>query len=96
LLLVGTLLGLFVTYWLPWILFFVGEDPAWLFGSTAASLMTVTFLFTVKFYNRSALWALTLPFAAAFYGYATFLSAVRYWLGRGAQWKGRSQAPSGS
>ena len=95
-LLVGTLLGLFVTYWLPWILFFVDEDPAWLFGSTAASLMTVTFLFTVKFYNRSALWALTLPFAAAFYGYATFLSAVRYWLGRGAQWKGRSQAPGGS
>ena len=95
-LLVGTLLGLFVTYWLPWILFFAGEDPAWLFGSTAASLMTVTFLFTVKFYNRSALWALTLPFAAAFYGYATFLSAVRYWLGRGAQWKGRSQAPGGS
>lgn len=96
LLLVATLLGLFVTYWLPWILFFVGEDPAWLLGSTAASLMTVTFLFTVKFYNRSALWALTLPFAATFYAYATFLSAVRYWLGCGAQWKGRSQAPSGS
>jgi hopene-associated glycosyltransferase HpnB len=96
LLLAATLLGLFVTYWLPWILFFAGEDPAWLLGSTAASLMTVTFLFSVKFYNRSAIWALTLPFAAAFYGYATFLSAVRYWLGRGAQWKGRSQAPSGS
>jgi len=95
-LLVATLLGLFVTYWLPWILFFAGEDPAWLLGSTAASLMTVTFLFTVKFYNRSALWALTLPFAAAFYAYATFLSAIRYCLGRGAQWKGRSQAPGGS
>ena len=96
LLLVAMLLGLFVTYWLPWILFFAGEDPAWLLGSTAASLMTVTFLFTVKFYNRLALWALSLPFAAGFYGYATFLSAIRFWLGRGAQWKGRSQAPSGS
>jgi hopene-associated glycosyltransferase HpnB len=96
LLLIATLLGLFVTYWLPWILFFAGEDPAWLLGSTAASLMTVTFLFAVKFYNRSVILAVTLPFAAAFYGYATFLSAVRYWLGRGAQWKGRSQAPSGS
>jgi hopene-associated glycosyltransferase HpnB len=92
LLLIATLIGLFVTYWLPWILFFAGEEPAWLLGSTAASLMTVTFLFTVKFYNRSAIWALTLPFAAAFYGYTTFLSAVRYWLGHGAQWKGRSQA----
>ena len=96
LLLVATLLGLFVTYWLPWILFFAGEDPAWLLGSTAASLMTVTFLFTVKFYACPAIWALTLPFAAAVYGYLTFLSAVRYWLGRGAQWKGRSQAPKGS
>jgi hopene-associated glycosyltransferase HpnB len=96
LLLAATLFGLFVTYWVPWILFFAGEDPAWLLGSTAASLMMVTFLFTVKFYNRSALWALTLPFAAAFYGYATCLSAVRYWLGRGAQWKGRVQAPHDS
>jgi len=94
-LLVATLLALFVTFWLPWILFFGGEDPAWLLGSTAASLMTVTFLFTAKFYGRPAIWALTLPFAAAFYGYATFLSAVRYWLGRGAQWKGRSQARKG-
>jgi hopene-associated glycosyltransferase HpnB len=96
LLVAATLFGLFVTYWVPWILFFAGEDPAWLLGSTAASLMMVTFLFTVKFYNRSALWALTLPFAAAFYGYATCLSAVRYWLGRGAQWKGRVQAPHDS
>jgi hopene-associated glycosyltransferase HpnB len=95
-LLAATLISLFLTYWLPWILFFVGEDPAWLLGSTAASLMTVTFLFTVKFYGLSALWALTLPFAAAFYGYATFLSAVRYWLGHGGQWKGRAQAPRGS
>jgi len=37
LLLAATLLGLFVTYWLPWILFFASEDPAWLLGSTAAS-----------------------------------------------------------
>jgi hopene-associated glycosyltransferase HpnB len=96
LLLAATMFGLFVTYWLSWILFFVGEDPAWLLGSTAASLMTVTFLFTVKFFNRSAFWALTLPLAAAFYGYATFLSAVRYWFGRGAQWKGRVQAPHDS
>ena len=91
-LLVGTVLGLFATYLLPWISFFTAEDPAWILGSTAISLMTVTFLMTVKFYNLSPAWALTLPFAAVFYGYATCVSAVRYWLGRGGQWKGRSQA----
>jgi hypothetical protein len=91
-LLIGTLLGLFATYLLPWISFFTAEDPAWILGSTAISLMTITFLLTVKFYNLSPAWALTLPFAAVFYGYATCVSAVRYWLGRGGQWKGRAQA----
>ncbi|HET9994260.1 MAG TPA: glycosyltransferase [Candidatus Acidoferrum sp.] len=91
-LLIGTLLGLFATYLLPWISFFTAEDPAWILGSTAVSLMTVTFFLTVKFYNLSPAWALTLPFAAIFYGYATCVSAVRYWLGRGGQWKGRAQA----
>lgn len=91
-LLIGTLLGLLATYLLPWISFFTAEDPAWILGSTAISLMTITFLLTVKFYNLSPAWALSLPFAAVFYGYATCVSAVRYWLGRGGQWKGRTQA----
>jgi hypothetical protein len=55
--------------------------------------MTVTFGVTVRFYGLPWPWALTLPFAAVFYGSATLLSAVRYWLGRGGQWKGRTQAP---
>jgi hopene-associated glycosyltransferase HpnB len=93
--LVVTLIGLFVTFWLAWILFFTGDDPAWIMASTAVSLMTTTFLLTVRFYRLSPVWAFTLPVAALFYGYATWLSAVRYWLGRGGQWKGRAQAPRG-
>jgi hopene-associated glycosyltransferase HpnB len=93
--LVATLAGLFVTFWLAWILFFTGNDPAWIMASTAVALMTTTFLLTVLFYGLPAYWAFTLPFAALFYGYATCLSAVRYWLGRGGQWKGRAQAPKG-
>ena len=95
-LLLATLVALFSTYVLPWISFFQGDDPAWFLAATAASLMSVSFGVTVRFYNLSFLWALTLPFAAIFYGYATCLSAVRYWLGRGGQWKGRSQAPFGT
>ncbi len=94
-LLVVTLIGLFVTFWLAWILFFTGDDPAWIMASTAVSLMTTTFLLTVRFYGLSPVWAFTLPAAALFYGYATCVSAVRYWLGRGGQWKGRTQAPRG-
>jgi hopene-associated glycosyltransferase HpnB len=92
-LLVVTLAGLLATFWLAWILFLTGNDPAWIMASTAISIMTTTFLLTVSFYGVSPLWAFTLPLAAAFYAYATCLSAVRHWLGRGAQWKGRSQAP---
>jgi hopene-associated glycosyltransferase HpnB len=92
-LLAVTLMGLLVTFWLAWILFFTGDDPAWIMASTAVSLMTTTFLLTVRFFRLSPLWAFTLPLAALFYGYATCVSAVRYWLNRGGQWKGRAQAP---
>lgn len=91
--LIATLLALFVTYILPWISFSAGDDPAWFLAGTALCLMAVSFGVTVRFYNLSFFWALTLPIAAAFYGYATCVSALRYWLGRGGQWKGRSQAP---
>jgi len=94
-LLIATMLGLFVTYLLAWIAFFTLDDPGWLLASTAISIMTATYGVTVRFYGLPWLWALTLPFAAVFYGYATCVSAVRYWLGRGGQWKGRAQAPRG-
>jgi hopene-associated glycosyltransferase HpnB len=91
--LVLALAGLFVTFILPWFSFLSGEDPAWFLASTAICLMTVTFGVTVRFYALPWPWALALPLAALYYGYATCVSAVRYWLGRGGQWKGRIQAP---
>jgi hypothetical protein len=45
----------------------------------------------VRFYRLNPLWALTLPVAALFYMGATVHSAVKFWLGRGGQWKGRAQ-----
>jgi hopene-associated glycosyltransferase HpnB len=96
LLLIATLAGLFVTYLLAWICFFTLDDPGWLLASTAISIMTATYGATVRFYGLPWLWALTVPLAAVFYGYATFLSALRYWLGSGGQWKGRVQAPRGN
>ena len=91
-LLLATLAGLFATYLLPWILFFAYPGEAWWFVDTTIALMAATFAVTVRFYGLSWPWALTLPVAALFYGYATCVSAVRFWLGRGGQWKGRSQA----
>ena len=45
----------------------------------------------VRFYDLNAAWALTLPFSAAFYLIATMDSALKYWTGRGGEWKGRAQ-----
>ncbi len=93
--LVLALSGLLLTFLLPWFSFLSGEDPAWFLASTAICLMTVTFGVTVRFYALPWPWALALPLAAVYYGYATCVSAVRYWLGRGGQWKGRAQASQG-
>ena len=92
LLLLGTLTGMLLTYVAPVVLAFHPQPVVWPLGLAAWLLMAVTYLPTVRFYGLSPLWAPFLPIAAAFYSYATWLSAVRYWLGRGGQWKGRAQA----
>jgi hopene-associated glycosyltransferase HpnB len=92
-LLLGTLLGMFLTYIVPPVFAFHTQPLVWRLSLAAWALMTVSYLLTVRYYRLSPLWAPFLPVAAAFYSYATWLSAVRHWLGRGGQWKGRSQAP---
>jgi len=93
LLLLGTLAGMILTYLVPVALTFHLQSLVWRLGLACWVLMTLTYLPTVRFYGLSPLWAPLLPLAAAFYSHATLLSAVRYWLGRGGQWKGRAQAP---
>ena len=93
LMLAGTLLGMFLTYIAPILLLFAYDSTAMAVGFAAWLLMTLSFLPTVRFYRLSAVWAPGLPLTAVFYTYATWLSAVRYWMGRGGLWKGRAQAP---
>jgi len=91
--LLGTVAGMVLTYVVPVAMAFSPHAAVWRLGLAAWVLMTLTFLATVRFYRLSPLWAPLLPVAAAFYSYATVVSAVRYWKGHGGQWKGRSQAP---
>lgn len=91
-LLLAIVAGMVLTYVAPLILVFNTEPLVWRLSFAAWALMTITYLPTVRFYSLSPLWAALLPVAAAFYSYATCLSAVRYWRGRGGQWKGRAQA----
>jgi hopene-associated glycosyltransferase HpnB len=92
LLLLGTLIGMLLTYVAPMVLLFAPAGTPRILAACAWTLMSLLYLPTIRFYRLSPLWAMLLPLVAALYSYATLLSAVRHWRGRGAQWKGRSQA----
>jgi hopene-associated glycosyltransferase HpnB len=94
--LAGTLLGMFLTYVVPVVLLFAHDSTVVALAFAAWLLMTLSFLPTVRFYRLSAVWAPMLPLTAVFYTCATWLSAMRYWMGKGGLWKGRAQAPKGA
>jgi hopene-associated glycosyltransferase HpnB len=95
LLLAATLAGMFLTYLVPLVLLFAHDSTARILGFASWLLMSLSFLPTVRFYRLSPFWAPFLPLTALFYTYASWLSALRYWMGKGGQWKGRAQAPKG-
>ncbi len=90
-LLIGAVLGMLLVYVLPVALVFSGAMRLALAGGAAYALMIATYLPMVRFYGLNPGWALSLPVAAVFYTAATVHSAIRYWSGRGGQWKGRAQ-----
>ncbi len=91
--LMGTLAGMLLTYIAPVLLLFAHDSTARVLGFAAWLLMALSFLPTVRFYRLSPVWAPLMPLTAVFYTYATWLSAIRYWTGKGGLWKGRAQAP---
>jgi len=90
--LLATLFGLLLTFVAPVVLALATNPKVWLPALLAWCLMSASFLPTVVFYRLSPIWSPFLPIATIFYAYATFLSAARFWMGRGGQWKGRAQA----
>ena len=89
--LLGALLGLTLTYLLPLGLLLSRNAILAILGTVSWLLMTAAFLPTVQFYGLSPAWALTLPLSACFYMLATIHSAIKFWSGRGGEWKGRVQ-----
>ena len=90
-LLLGALVGLTITYLLQLGLLASGNPTLTSLGAASWLLMTAAFLPMVRFYGLNPAWALTLPLSACFYMLATVDSAIKFWLGRGGVWKGRSQ-----
>jgi hopene-associated glycosyltransferase HpnB len=91
LLLIGTILAMAVIYLAPPLLLLTGDPIAAGCGAAAWFLMSISYVPTLRLYGRSIAWAPLLPRVALFYMVATVDSALRYWTGRGGQWKGRVQ-----
>jgi hopene-associated glycosyltransferase HpnB len=92
LLLLGTVLGLALTYLAPVALALFADGFAQFAGLFVWLLMALVFMRTVRFYGLSRLWAPMLPLIAAIYMAFTLDSAYQHARGRGGMWKGRAQA----
>lgn len=93
LLLVGTSLGLVLTYGVPPVLGIVGlVAGSWLTALPsllAWALMSALYAPVLRLYELRAWRAPLLPAVMAVYGAMTLDSARRHWQGRGGAWKGR-------
>jgi hopene-associated glycosyltransferase HpnB len=92
LLLVGTVLGLAITYLAPVALTLFASGMAQFLGLFTWLLMAFAFRPTLRFYGLSGFWGLALPAIAAIYMAFTLDSAYQHARGRGGMWKGRAQA----
>lgn len=90
-LLAGAVVGLLITYLIPLALILTGDRGLVVVGAVSWLLMSVAYIPMVRFYGLSPAWSLTLPFSACFYMLATIHSALKFWTGRGGEWKGRVQ-----
>jgi hopene-associated glycosyltransferase HpnB len=91
--LVGTVLGMIVTYVMPPLIGVFGSGWAQAIGLTAWGLMTFAFFPIIRFYKIAPLWSAALPVIASLYMVFTIDSALQHWRGKGGLWKGRVQAP---
>ena len=92
LLLIGTVLGMALTFLVPPFAALFGQGwHAGAAGSRGAPWRRATSRHCTAI-GRSVLWAPSLPAVAAFYLAATLGSALNHYVGRGVAWKGRAYA----
>ncbi len=91
-LLAGTTVIMAMVFWLPVAGLFFPAAGAKVMSACALAASIMTYLPTLKFYERSQGWAVTLPLIATLYLAMTWSSAMRFWVGAGSDWKGRFYA----
>jgi hypothetical protein len=91
-LLLLTTAALLFFYWIPVLGLFSSGTIHRLVSAVGLGALAISFWPTLKYYGRNPLWALLLPVMATLYLLMTWTSAIRYWRGRRAEWKGRVYA----
>jgi len=93
LLLLGTVVGMFLVYIITPLSvglgLALGNLSMTILGLLTWILMTLAYLPTIRLYQLSPLWAISLPLIALLYNLMTLDSARQYWQGKGGAWKGR-------
>jgi hopene-associated glycosyltransferase HpnB len=91
-LLLATVAGIVLTFFVPALLAIFGGGSTRVVSLIAWLLMAIAFQPTLRFYRLSPLWGAALPAIALQYLLFTLDSAYQYSCGRGGSWKGRMQA----
>ena len=81
LLLIGTAVGLLLTFVLPVALLLSGSPAATVLATAAIVLMLASYLPMVLYYGLSSMWSLVLPVSVCFYLWATLQSAWKFYRG---------------
>ncbi len=79
-----------IAFWAAPAAWIAGPARARWLATLAVTAMVASYIPVLRFYGRSPLWALALPFTGTLYMLMTVSSAVRSWRGAGAAWKGRT------
>lgn len=90
LLLLGTVIGMLLLYAVPIALALHTPGITMWCGAVAWVLMAAMFQPILRRYHQPPLWGLALPLIAMFYMAATVGSAIRFYSGKGGQWKNRT------
>ncbi len=95
LILLLTVLGMALVWFVPVLAALLGHGWGQVFGLVAWLGSTASLLPTLNRFGVSPAWALALPLIAAFYTAATIGSAIAHWRGHGAVWKNRTYVEAG-
>jgi hypothetical protein len=78
-----------IAFWIPLLALWHTSAAVRVGALWTLIIMMLTYLPVLKFYDRSPVWALIMPLVGTLYLAMTWASAVVYWRGRRACWKGR-------